>query len=434
MSTLIILLPPRGRLHAQGRVPHAPAGNGQGEQGSQYEYLLSPDGVGIGAQGQRPAALLPAADTVIAVPDESDIAWHRVQLPRASRARLRAALAGSMEEALLDEPESLHFAIESDASGGDQAWVAVTSRAWLADHLSKLEAAHVFVDRVAPSVWPDAPPHGHFCEAPGSGSELETNSIVLRWSHPEGVATLCLAGNLTRSLFPPSAVLGARWTATPAVAAQAERWLGTSIDVLTPAQRALAALDSPWNLRQFELAPRTRGIRALRQFTKGFMRRSWRPVRWGLAGLVVVQLLGLNLAAWRQRQQFEARRASMTQTLKNSYPQVLTIRDAPVQMQHETDVLRASAGRAGDADLETLLAAAATAWPVDRGPVDALSFETGRLVLSANGWSNTQIEAFRSQLQSEGWQLEVKDARMTLSRPQRPRLNAALLGAPRKLS
>jgi len=431
MSTLILILPPRTRLHAQGRMPHGSAGAAQGELGQHYDYLLSPDGVGVGAQGSRPAAMLPAADTVIAVPDESDIAWHRVLLPRANRAKLRAALAGLMEEALLDDPESLHFAIEADTSGGDTAWIAVTSRAWLSEHLAHLEAAQVFVDRVAPSVWPDAPPHGHFCEAASNAADTEAAPIVLRWSNPEGVATLCLAGNLARSLFPPSAVLGARWTATPAVIAPAERWLGTSIEVLTPAQRAMSAIDSPWNLRQFELAPRTRGFRALRQLSKGLMRRSWRPVRWGLAGLVAVQLLGLNLAAWQQRQQFEARRASMSQILSSTYPQVRSILDAPTQMQRETETLRASAGRAGDGDLETLLAAAATAWPADRGPVDALSFESGRLVLSANGWSNPQIENFRTQLQSEGWQLDIKDARMTLSRPARARLSAqALANAP----
>jgi general secretion pathway protein L len=434
MSTLILILPPRTRFAAQGRPNHVPTIAAQGEHGPSYEYLLSPDGVGIGAQGSRPASKLPAADTVIAVPDEADISWHRVLLPRANRAKLRAALAGMLEEALLDDPDNLHFALEPDASGGDSAWIAATSRAWLAGHLAHLEAAQVFVDRVAPSVWPDAPPHGHFSETASSAERTEELPIELRWSSPEGVTTLRLSGNLSRSLFPPSAVLGARWTATPAVIAPAERWLGTSVEVLTSAQRVLAAIDCPWNLRQFELAPRTRGFRALRQFSKGLMLRSWRPVRWGLAGLVLVQLLGLNLAAWQQRQQFEARRASMNQTLTSTYPQVRDIRDAPAQMQRETEALRASAGRAGDADLETLLAAAATAWPADRGPIDALSFDAGRLVLSANGWSNPQIDSFRTQLQSEGWQFDIKDTRMTLSRPARVRLSAQAAAAPQTSS
>jgi len=85
-------------------------------------------------------------------------------------------------------------------------------------------------------------------------------------------------------------------------------------------------------------------------------------------------------------------------------------------MQREIDGLRALAGRSGDKDFETLLAAAATAWPQDRGPLDSLSFEAGRLQLSSAGWSEAQIQQFRSQLRSEGWQLESGEGQLTLSR------------------
>ena len=138
-----------------------------------------------------------------------------------------------------------------------------------------------------------------------------------------------------------------------------------------------------------------------------------------MAGLVGVQLLGLNLHAWQQSQQLKERREAINTTLSSTYPQVRAILDAPVQMRRETELLRANAGRAGDQDLETLLAAAATAWPAERGPVDALSFENGRLLLSANGWSEAQIQQFRSQLRSEGWQLDSSEGRMTLSRATR---------------
>jgi general secretion pathway protein L len=110
----------------------------------------------------------------------------------------------------------------------------------------------------------------------------------------------------------------------------------------------------------------------------------------------------------------------MDSTLTASFPQVRAIRDAPVQMQRETDQLRATAGRSSDQDLETLLAAAATAWPAERGPVETLSFESGRLSLSANGWSDAQVQQFRSQLSSEGWQLDAVEGRLTLSRAQGP--------------
>jgi len=66
-----------------------------------------------------------------------------------------------------------------------------------------------------------------------------------------------------------------------------------------------------------------------------------------------------------------------------------------------------------------LLTAAAAAWPAERGPVDSLSFEPGRLQLPANGWTEAQIQQFGQQLRSEGWQLETREGRLTISRAAR---------------
>lgn len=412
MSTLLLFLPARARLRALGRA--APAATDPARAGAprEYDWALTADGRHVDREGRSAATALPAADSVVAVVGESDISWRCVELPRAGR-QMRAALAGKLEEALLDDPDTVHFAIEPDAAGGDTAWVAITSRPWLADHLAQLDAAHVFIDRVAPLSWPDEPARGHFFEAHnGNGEE----GIALRWSHPDGVATLPLQGGLPRQLFPPGVIHAAQWTATPGIATSAERWLGTTVTVQTPAQRALAVVDGAWDLRQFDLAPRARGVRALRLFSRGLMRKPWQPVRWGLAALVVVQLLGLNLWAWHQNRQLAAKRAAITATLNSAFPEVRAILDAPVQMRKQLDLLRVSAGSVGEQDLEALLGAAATAWPADRPPAEALAFEPGRLTVSAQGWGPAQVDNFRSQLQSDGWQLDASEGKLTVSR------------------
>ncbi|KQV61071.1 hypothetical protein ASC95_06580 [Pelomonas sp. Root1217] len=408
MSTLLLFLPPRTRLRALGKAASAAAELPRADAMREYDYALTPDGRQITAEGRAAPGGLPAADSVIAVVNESDVAWRRVELPRAGR-QMRAALAGKLEEALLDEPDTLHFAVEPDALGGDTAWIAITSRPWLAEHLAQLEAAHIFIDRVAPLSWPDELPRGHFFEANG-------NAVALRWSHVDGVATLPLDGGLARQFFPPGLVHAAQWTATPAVATVAERWLGTTVTVQTPAQRGLAVVDNAWDFRQFDLAPRARGVRALRLISRGLMRKPWQPVRYGLAGLVLVQLLGLNLWAWHQHREVAARREAVTTTLTTAFPQVRAILDAPVQMQKQLDLMRASAGSVGEQDLEALLAAAAMAWPADRPPTDALAFEPGRLTVSAQGWAQPQIDNFRNQLRSEGWQLDASEGKLTISR------------------
>ena len=403
MSTLLLFLPSRTRLRALGQAASEPA-----PALREYDWALTPDGRQIDSEGRSAAAALPAADSVIAVVAESDISWRRIELPRAGR-QMRAALAGKLEESLLDDPEALHFAVEPDAVGGDTAWVAALSRAWLAEHLAHLDAAHVFIERVAPLAWPDELARGHFFEAGG-------DALSLRWSHADGVATLPLQGGLARQLFPPDLVQAAQWTATPGAASGAERWLGTPVSVQTPAQRALAVIGNAWDLRQFDLAPRARGMRALRFVSRDLMRKPWQPVRWGVAALIVVQLLGLNLWAWRQNREVAERRAAVTATLTSAFPQVRAILDAPIQMQKQLDLLRISAGSIGEQDLEALLGAAASAWPADRPPADALAFEPGRLTLPAQGWSQPQIDNFRAQLQSAGWQLDASEGKLTVGR------------------
>ena len=109
----------------------------------------------------------------------------------------------------------------------------------------------------------------------------------------------------------------------------------------------------------------------------------------------------------------------MQSLVKSTYPNVNAQdvqRDADAVMQRETQSLRALAGKPGDTDLETMLQAAASAWPADRPPVDTVRFEPGKLTLSAAGWSDAQVAQFRSLLSPGGWAVESTQGRLTLSR------------------
>lgn len=93
--------------------------------------------------------------------------------------------------------------------------------------------------------------------------------------------------------------------------------------------------------------------------------------------------------------------------------------DAPLQMQRETDRLRAAAGRAGDGDLEALMAAAAAAWPDGLGPTQTLRFEPGSLTLVAQGWGDPQIQQFRERARSAGYGAEFAEGRVVVTRLSR---------------
>jgi len=416
MSTLVLFVPPRARLHARGPNADAavPADNGPVE----YDFVTTPDGLEVDQHGRCAATLLPAASSVVAVLADADVSWHRIVLPKAPASRLRAALVGLLEESLLDDADAVHLALAPEATAGEPTWVAAVDRAWLRDALSTLQRARVFVDRVVPAAWPDDPPSGHFDHADGTEPASSTSAVVLTWAHIDGVATLRLQGGLARAVVPSPAPPTTRWTASPAAAAAAEQWLGAPVNVMPVEQRLLQAARSLWNLRQFDLAPKTRGARALRDAWRRFMSPAWRPVRVGAIALAAAQLLGLNLWAWYQSRTVDERRAALQSLVKQSFPRVSDAdiqRNAAAVMQREMQALRTIAGKPGDGDFEPLLQAAAAAWPRER-PVQGLRYESGKLSLSPTGWTDAQVERFRQQLAPAGWRVDASEGRVVLSR------------------
>ena len=101
---------------------------------------------------------------MVAVLADTDVSWHRITLPKAPAARLRAALVGVLEEALLEDADDVHLALAPQAVRRPADLGRRGRPAWLRGELAALEKADVFVDRVVPMAWPDDPPIGHFAE------------------------------------------------------------------------------------------------------------------------------------------------------------------------------------------------------------------------------------------------------------------------------
>ena len=418
MSTLVLLLPEHTRQRALSDGGAAP----DPERRRDYPYVTSTDGIEFEAQGEAAAALLPKRSEIIAVVRDADLAWHRITLPKAPSSRLRAALTGVLEDALLDDAETTHLAVAPQAVVGQPTWIAAVDKAWLQGELGRLEKAGVFVDRVVPCAWPDDPPVGHF-HAPALGEHGSPVGVTLTWAHADGVATMGIAGGLARAIVPDPAPVTTRWSASPTAAVAAERWLGAAVTVMPLEQRLLQAGRSLWNLRQFDLARRTRGSRAVGDWLRQAMSPAWRPVRVGVAVFAAANLIGLNLWAWHERNAVESRKVAVQALVKSTFPKVSDAdiqRDAPAVLLRETQALRTLAGKAGDTDFEPMLQAAAAAWPLERPPVETVKFETGKLTLAAAGWSDAQIEQFRSVLRPAGWQVDATEGRLVMTRTRLP--------------
>ncbi|MBK7615074.1 MAG: general secretion pathway protein GspL [Burkholderiales bacterium] len=407
MSTLIVQLPAQPRLSAQASEPRLATA-----EAAEWAYVLSTDGVHATRQGLCAPADLPRAQTTVAVLAPADVAWHRVTAPKAPAARLRAALAGLLEEALLDDDADLHLATSPGWKAGEPAWVAAIGKARLKAQIELLKTAGHAVDRLVPAWGPGEGVAAHVFN-PGDGRGPQ-----LAWRDESGPLCLPLAGGGARGLLARQAAdLPVLWSTSPDCATDAAQLAGDTVAAVSHGEFLLAAARAPWNLRQFDLAPQRRSSRVAREAWRRFLQEpAWRPVRWGLLAVLGVQLLGVNVWAWQQRHALAAQKTAMTSLLQTTFPQVRAVIDPPVQMQKEVDLLRSAAGQPGDADLEPMLSAANTAWPPSRGPADSIKFEPGRLTLGSPGWSPAEVSGFQERLRPLGLAAESQPGLLVLSR------------------
>lgn len=369
-------------------LPQAPL-----QAGTPVDYVLSPDGLGTGQASSAPLDLLPGSRAagakghfeVLLLVGAAHLSWHRVTLPKGvSSARLRAVLEGLLEDQLLDDPATLHFALAPGGAPGEATWVAVCDKAWLRDGLQALDAAGLAVARIVPELVPmgadgsvldpAAAPEGALIAVENAGQPLlmhSSTSGVLAW--PLHAATL------TRLGWPAHAPLHAE----PAVAALAESLFERTVLLQTRAERALAACQTGWDLAQLDMAStqRSRSLKQLDAAWRALLRAPhWRPVRWSLLALLAVNLVGLNVRATSERASLQAQRQALSTVLTRTFPATQVVVDAPAQMQRAVAALQQGSGELGAQDFETLLGAWARAAPGASAP-SGLEYAKGQLRL-----------------------------------------------------
>jgi general secretion pathway protein L len=382
---------------------------------TEYDYLLTPDGLTLAGHGRATAALLPAtaklAGDVVAVVPARALSWHRLELPRGTLARsagnpqrLRAVLSGLLEEQLLDEPEQLHFALAPDARADEPLWVAVCDRAWLRASLQALEAAQRPVSRIVPEFSPDMAG-----QAPAPAlyvtDGLEPAQLVSPGAH--GVTVLPLsAASVSLLAWPAEDEL----VAEPGVAALAEQLFKRRVSLQQSPQRWLQAAQSPWNLAQFDLAS-SGHARTLKRLASGWHAflgaPQWRAARWSSVLLVAIHLLGLNAWAWKDKTVLDEQRAAIRATLTSAFPGVTVVVDAPVQMARAVADLRQATGAASGHDLEAILVNLSAVLPASRS-LSAMEFAAGEARLKGLNLSAAEASSLAARLQARGYTSRVE--------------------------
>ena len=407
MATLILTLPRTGL-----------------QTGSVVDYVLSPDGLAAGKASSAPLALLPSAGTgrvteTLLLVGAAHLSWHRVQLPKgaaANSARLRAVLEGLLEDQLLDDPATLHFALAPGAAKDASTWVAVCDKAWLRNGLQTLEAAGITVARIVPELVPDAPADAK------QGATAEAGSLYAIDNAGQPLLLHASASGVTPWPLQASTVALLQWLqdaplrAEPAVAVLAEQLFGRSVQLQSRPERALAACQSDWDLAQLDLVnnQRSRSLKRLGGAARALMQAPrWRAARWSLLALIAVNLLGLNVRAGAEHAALQAQRKAIDAVLTGTFPATQVVVDAPVQMQRAVAALQQNAGTLGARDFETLLGAWALAAPTAPAP-SGLDFANGELRLQGVALAAGALAEATQALKARGYTLRATGADLTL--------------------
>lgn len=407
MATLILTLPRTGL-----------------QTGSVVDYVLSPDGLAAGKASSAPLALLPSAGTgrvteTLLLVGAAHLSWHRVQLPKgaaANSARLRAVLEGLLEDQLLDDPATLHFALAPGAAKDASTWVAVCDKAWLRNGLQTLEAAGITVARIVPELVPDAPADAK------QGATAEAGSLYAIDNAGQPLLLHASASGVTPWPLQASTVALLQWPqdaplrAEPAVSVLAEQLFGRSVQLQSRPERALAACQSDWDLAQLDLVnnQRSRSLKRLGGAARALMQAPrWRAARWSLLALIAVNLLGLNVRAGAEHAALQAQRKAIDAVLTGTFPATQVVVDAPVQMQRAVAALQQNAGTLGARDFETLLGAWALAAPTAPAP-SGLDFANGELRLQGVALAAGALAEATQALKARGYTLRATGADLTL--------------------
>ena len=404
------------------------------------DWATSANGQQVIDQGTGPVSALPMHDEVVLVLPPQSVSWHKIALPKAPAARMRAVLDGMLEERLLSDTTELHFALAPGAKAGQTLWVAACHKAWVKSWLLALENAGRPVTRIVPALAPlsDAAAHDPAAQTGSSGgvhwAHLQSGQAWVASANAQGVACTPLTphtGAALAGLSPAGAADAAPsvWLAEPAVAALAEQCLDQRFTLLTLPNGLLRSAQSAWNLAQFDLSLSTsarRGQRWRQSWRQWRSAPAWKAARWGLGALVAAQLIGVNAAAWQEKRSLETKKQALSQILQSTFPHVKLVIDAPVQMQREISLMRQSSGQLSTHDLEAMLAGLAQA-SADQ-PLVLRSLQYQQQASGANGTSGRFVSAeapsaawpsLQQALSRAGWQASLEDATLTL-RPAKP--------------
>ena len=419
-----------------------------------FTLPLRPDTGALYAETVIPAASAGARDKEVwAWVPAAALSWHKVTLPaglQKQASRLKPALQALLEEALLEEADSMHLALQPGWQAGSPVWVAACNKSWLQTHLQQLQSLGHGVHRILPEWAPaltlnqsssgntstldsSAPFASAWIGGTPEDAWLWVNDLEGAWRLPLEAGLMFWAGRLNAAsashsspvdVGPPLII-----QASPAVAELAQKSLlnlqskvssGLAeqismwrIETLPTQERMLRAADTQWDLAQFEFAAHgsARWRQSLTRAWQSFAHdAAWRPARWGVLALLALQFLGLNGVSWQLNDKLKTQRELQKNVLTQTFPNVPVV-DPSLQMARELARLQRNAGSLKPGDLESVLSAVGASLP-EAQAISALDFmgrgeaSSSETKLQGLALSSGQEKEFVQALRAKGYEAQ----------------------------
>lgn len=337
---------------------------------------------------------------VLAVVPARRLSWHRVEIPLALRRqgkRIEVFIRNALEDAVLDEQSDLHFALVPNWVREKAAWVAVCNRFWLRGHLEGLAAAGYLVSRLIPELYPTPEPRvlalGHTSH-PMLWFTHQRDGV---WGIPlnkETAATALLSLNSDREASSQNIFADA----------PGSRYLDSQQDnavtLIANSEHIQWSRSSEWDLLQWSLQTSQSNrllTKAWRSATRWWFDLRWKRLRQGLAALLVVNLIGLNVWSAMVQAQLDGQSDELVELFKASYPKVKVVIDPHRQLLAEVRRTLEQSRTARPSFNEAISALEAFTTP-EAGLAKEIQFKAAVLTVKGLTQNAEQIALIRAKL------------------------------------
>lgn len=320
-------------------------------------------------EGHATIEALPAADRLVLILAASDVLLTPATVPPLAPARLQLALPNLVEDVLAADAQPCHIAVgpaldeagagKPAARGSRRRLLMVTERAWLRAVLDAFALHRHRTRHILPAQL--CLPLSTLDDAPAATLALEAAA------DPMAADTALLGADTPAADRTPGArqwqltvrtgaaagyglVLGDDALAAWQALAPAGIWYGDRAAAAAAAIPSVQPLDWRTWIDGAQQSLQDRSL-DLAQFEFGQGRadrwnlRAWRWPAALAAGLVLVQLIGMNVHWLMLSQEQQRLQAAQTQALRAAFPQTPVVVDPPLQMRRQVEQLRVASGR-----------------------------------------------------------------------------------------